>query len=165
MEIDSKLISKLKKIKLVALDIDGTLTDGSIYISGSRDEFKRFDVKDGAGIVMAIKAGIRFAIISGRYSKSTFHRADELGIEVVKIATVDKGETLKEIMDENQLTPDQVVFIGDDILDISAMKVAGIGVAVADSTEDTLAAADYITLKKGGQGAVREFIDLILDHI
>jgi 3-deoxy-D-manno-octulosonate 8-phosphate phosphatase (KDO 8-P phosphatase) len=148
-------------IRLVAMDVDGTLTDGGFYMSGE-DEFKRFDVRDGYGIVSMIEAGIEVAFISGRYSDATGRRARDLGVFRVYNGTSDKISDLKALALEIGAEREEVAFIGDDIPDISCIEWAGLGIAVGDAAREVKDAAGIVTSAPGGAGAVREAADYIL---
>ena len=149
-------------IRLLAIDVDGTLTDGSIYMDGTGNEFKRFHVQDGMGIALLRKSGVRIALISGRFSPATEKRARELQIDIVINGTEDKLETLKSICRELMIHREEVVFAGDDINDMECIKWAGTGVAVANAVPEVKEAADLVCRKEGGQGAVREVAEWIL---
>lgn len=144
------------------MDVDGVLTDGRIIYSSDRIETKSFNVRDGYGLAVARLKGLNIAWVSGRSSEVTTLRAKELGIEHVYQGIHEKDVVIKELSDKLQIDMENVVFIGDDVIDIPAMEAAGIGVAVADAHPDALTAADWVTSCKGGHGAVRELIDLIL---
>ncbi len=149
-------------IKLLALDVDGTLTDGSVYMDGEGHEFKRFDIQDGMGIAMLRRQGIEVAIISGRFSASTDQRAKDLGIPFVFNGVKDKLATLVSLSEKLNLKPEEVAYMGDDVNDIECIMWAGLGVAVANARQETKEAADYVTASSGGQGAVREVADMLL---
>ena len=149
-------------IKLLALDVDGTLTDGSVYMDGEGHEFKRFDIQDGMGIAMLRRQGIEIAIVSGRFSASTDQRAKDLGIPFVFNGVKDKLATLVSLSEKLNLKPEEVAYMGDDVNDIECIKWAGLGVAVANARQETKEAADYVTASSGGQGAVREVADMLL---
>jgi len=149
-------------IKLLALDVDGTLTDGSVYMDGEGHEFKRFDIQDGMGIAMLRRQGIEVAIISGRFSASTDQRAKDLGIPFVFNGVKDKLATLVSLAEKLNLKPEEVAYMGDDVNDIECIMWAGLGVAVANARQETKEAADYVTASSGGQGAVREVADMLL---
>ncbi|MDR3254187.1 MAG: HAD-IIIA family hydrolase [Synergistaceae bacterium] len=148
-------------IRLVAMDVDGTLTDGGFYLDGNGGEFKRFNVKDGLGIVSLKKSSVEVAFISGRFSKATAQRASELGVSRVINGIVDKLAALTAIADELGLDRSEVAFIGDDTQDVPCLKWAGLGIAVADASEDALSAADWISPRRGGEGALRDAAEYI----
>jgi len=151
-----------KNVKLIVMDVDGVLTDGKIILSADGSETKNFDVKDGYGMAMAMYRGIKIAWISGRYSRVTDLRATELGIDHVIQNCRDKHKALTGLCGEMNINPENVMFIGDDTIDLPAMKLATISIAVADAHPAVINTADWVTANKGGNGAVREAIDLVL---
>jgi 3-deoxy-D-manno-octulosonate 8-phosphate phosphatase (KDO 8-P phosphatase) len=157
-----ELLEIAKNIKLLILDVDGVLTDGSIILDNEGNELKAFHVRDGHGIKMLTKAGIQVAIITGRYSKVVERRAHELGITEVYQKCYIKSAAYEHLLEKFGVTDKEVAYIGDDIVDISLLKRAGLAVVVADATVETKAAAMFITENSGGRGAVREVSDLIL---
>lgn len=148
-------------IRLFAMDVDGTLTDGGIYMDGER-EFKRFDVKDGQGIAELLNSGVRIAFISGRSSEPTQQRADNLHISCCINGTRDKLIELRRLCEEWHISQSEVAFAGDDTPDIECIKWAGLGIAVSDAHPLTAAAADFVTKAPGGRGAIRESAEYIL---
>ncbi len=150
------------RIKLVLMDCDGVLTDGRITLTGDGDEEKSFHTRDGHGIVLLHRAGLRSGIISGRRSTLVERRAQELGMTFVRQGTWNKIADFEEVLKEAGMSDDEVVFIGDDVTDIPLMQRCGLAVAVADAVPETVAAAHYITQLPGGFGAVREVCELIL---
>jgi len=156
------LLERARKARLLMMDVDGVLTDGRIIQDGHGHELKAFDVKDGHGIVMAHRAMLRTALISGRESETITRRAEELGIELVFQKIWNKLEVYEKILVDTGLTHDEVVYIGDDLIDIPLLRRVGLAVAVADAVDEVKAAAHLITERPGGQGAVREVIELIL---
>ncbi len=149
-------------IKLFAMDVDGVLTDGSLYVSSDGSEAKRFSIVDGLGLVMLREAGVKIAWISGRASEATDRRAEELKIDFVIQGKKDKAEALAILLNELHLEPEQTVYMGDDNIDTGAIELAAIGVAVPEAQSEPLAAANYITQRTGGNGAVREVCNHIL---
>ena len=149
-------------IELFAMDVDGVLTDGCIYVSSDGSEAKRFSIIDGLGLVKLREAGVKIAWISGRSSDATTKRANELKIEYVVQGRKDKVTALASLLEELNLKAEQAVYMGDDPIDTEAIELAGIGVAVPEAHPEPLAAADYITAKTGGNGAVREICNHIL---
>ena len=146
------------------MDCDGVLTDGRLYFSARGEEMKVFDVRDGQGIVRWHGAGFKSGIISGRGAGEIIgRRASELGIEFVRVSTTNKVAAFEEIVSSLGIEPSNVAFIGDDVGDIDVMKRVGFAVAVGDAVKETKAVASYVTSAKGGRGAVREVIDLLLD--
>jgi 3-deoxy-D-manno-octulosonate 8-phosphate phosphatase (KDO 8-P phosphatase) len=149
-------------IRLVAMDVDGTLTDGGVWLDGGGAEFKRFHVRDGYGIVSMMGAGIEVAFISGRKSPVTEARARELGVKRVFNGTADKLAALVSIAGEMSVSPSEVAFIGDDVQDVPCLEWAGLGIAVGDAAKEAKASADMTTAMRGGDGAVREAADYIM---
>jgi YrbI family 3-deoxy-D-manno-octulosonate 8-phosphate phosphatase len=149
-------------IELILADVDGVLTDGFIILTNEGIEIKRFHIRDGLGIKVWHRAGGKFGLITGRNSHIVNVRAGELGIDIVRQGTVQKLAAVKEILAQLNLEPRQCCFIGDDLPDLAPMKYVGLGVAVADAALDVRQAADYVTTAAGGNGAVREVIEMIL---
>lgn len=150
------------RIALIAIDVDGTLTDGGIEYDSAGVEHKRFHVADGLGIVMAIAVGLKIAIVSGRRSEIVERRMAELGVADIVQASGNKGEKLRRLREAHGLAREQVAFIGDDINDLPAFAEAGLKIAVADAAEIVVKQSDFVTARRGGHGAVREAIDVIL---
>ena len=155
-------IERARKTRLLMLDVDGVLTDGRILQDSHGQELKVFDVKDGHGIVMAHRAKLQTALISGRESETTARRAQELGIALVFQKIWNKLEVYEKILADTKFTPDEVAYVGDDLVDIPLLRRVGFAVAVADAVDEVKATAHLITQRPGGQGAVREVIELIL---
>ncbi len=151
-----------KKIKLLVLDVDGVLTDGTIYIGNEGEVFKGFNAKDGMGISCALRSGIKVAIITGRKSEIIRRRAEELGITTVLEGVRDKEAALRQLVRQNNLSLKQSAYIGDDLNDLAPMLCCGLSFAPADAANAALDVADFVLLNDGGRGAVREAIELIL---
>lgn len=149
-------------IKLVLLDVDGTLTDGGIYRGNNGEELKRFNVKDGYAIVNAQKLGIEFGIITGRKSELVEIRSNELKIKYLYQGISEKTVILKEIMQKTGLKKEEIAYMGDDLNDILIMKQSGLTGAPKDATDEVIRIADFVSEKNGGSGAVREFVEYIL---
>lgn len=149
-------------IKLLAMDVDGTMTDGSINIGPNGEIYKKFNVKDGYGIKLAIEFGITPAIITGRQSSIVENRAKELKISEVHQNVTDKCAVLKELIKKYGLTSENIAYVGDDINDIAAINMAGHSFCPSDAVEEVKKIADTILQTKGGEGAIRECIDIIL---
>jgi len=154
----------LQDIQLLALDVDGVLTDGTVVINGDGSESKSFNVLDGHGIRMWQRAGLKVALLSGRYSQPTKHRADQLEIDYCLEDCFEKLPALKKLLDQLGLSPYQVAYIGDDLPDLPPIKYVGFGVAVANAVDEVKDTADYVTTRRGGDGAVREVIEYILKN-
>ena len=157
-----EILARARKIKLLIMDCDGVLTDGRLYFAESGESLKVFHARDGQGIVDWHKAGFRSGIISGRTSKIVDLRAGQLGIEFVFQGRSDKVAAFKELIASAGVSPDETAYIGDDTPDAVVMPLVGLAVAVADAHDKVKATAHYVTRLKGGRGAVRELIDLIL---
>ncbi len=151
-----------RKIKYIALDVDGTLTDGGIYYDGTGNEWKKFSVKDGAGIKIAQKNGVEIVVISGRECGALTRRMSELGVKYLFQNIQEKESCLKAFMQEKNIQRDELAYIGDDINDLDAMGQAGFKACPADADERVKAQADYISRFSGGYGAVRDVIEYLL---
>ncbi len=153
---------RARRIRLLLLDVDGVLTDGSIIYDGAGKEWKSFDIKDGQGIKLLQGAGIEVGILSGRFAPAVRVRARELAISLVRQKAYPKDKVLGEIMKRKRLKAEEICFMGDDIGDVPAFGRVGFAVAVADSMDVVKRCAHYITGRPGGHGAVREICELIL---
>ena len=150
------------RVRLLLLDCDGVLTDGRITPVEGGEELKSFHTHDGHGLVMLHRAGLRSGIISGRTSRLVELRAADLGVSFVRQGALDKIGVFESLLAEAGVEPEGAAYVGDDVVDIPLMRRCGLGVAVADATPDTRAAAHYVTGAPGGFGAVREVCELIL---
>lgn len=154
-----------KKIKLLFMDVDGTLTDGKIYMGSSGEIFKAFDIKDGYAIHEILPLhGIIPVIITGRTSEIVENRATELGINELYQGKHDKIDTFLQVLRKYNCTPEAVAYIGDDVLDKPCMDLCGIIGCPADAVDEVREAAHFVSSKKGGEGAVREFIEWIINN-
>jgi 3-deoxy-D-manno-octulosonate 8-phosphate phosphatase (KDO 8-P phosphatase) len=153
---------RLKRIKLLILDVDGVMTDGRIIFDSNGVESKFFNVKDGHGIKMLQRGGVEVAIISGRESKVVSNRAEELGIGHVYQKSLDKIAPFNRLRAETGLAEKEIGFIGDDLIDIPVLKRVGFAAAPADAVADVFPFVHYVAANNGGWGAVREVCDLIL---
>ncbi len=149
-------------IKLFALDVDGTLTDGGVYLDGAGNEFKRFDIQDGYGIAALLRAGVKVVFISGRYSPATQMRAEELKISGCINGTRDKLADLMALASKFGIDQSEIAYAGDDIPDIECIKWAGLGIAVSNSVKEVIEAADWKSQHCGGHGAIRECVEHIM---
>jgi len=156
------LDQRCQPIRLLISDIDGVMTDGSIVYDGHGLEISRFHVRDGMGVQLWHLAGCHFALVSSRSSAPVTFRAREIGVDCLRQGARDKAVAVEGIHAELQLTWQQTACIGDDLLDLPAMRRAGLAVAVADAAAEVQQAAHHTTRLAGGQGAVRETIELIL---
>jgi 3-deoxy-D-manno-octulosonate 8-phosphate phosphatase (KDO 8-P phosphatase) len=162
MEEPEEVERRAARVQLLLLDCDGVLTDGRITPVPGGDELKSFHTRDGHGLVMLHRAGVRSGIISGRTSRLVEMRAADLGISLLRQGARDKVEAFEGLMAEAGVVADDAAFVGDDVVDIPVMRRCGLAVAVADATPETRAAAHYVTRLPGGFGAVREVCELIL---
>src|SRR2546423_4047708 len=149
-------------VRLLLLDCDGVLTDGRVTLVEGGDEQKSFHTRDGHGLVLLHRAGLRSGIISGRSSGVVASRAADLGVAYVRQGALDKSKVFEELLAEAGVEPPEVAYVGDDVVDIPLMRRSGLAVAVADAAEDARACAHYVTRLPGGFGAVREVCELIL---
>ena len=156
------LEEKTKKIKLLLLDVDGVLTDGSIIFGESNQEIKIFNVKDGLGIKLVQAGGIEIGIITGRTSEAVKERAEELDIKILYQGKPDKLKVYEQIKNDLGLKDDQVAYVGDDLSDLKLLQTVGFSITMNDACDEVKAEADYVTKTPGGKGAVREVIELIL---
>lgn len=152
----------LAKIKLLLMDVDGVLTDGSIAYTGGNMQTMIFNVKDGLGLRMLQNAGVLAGVVTGRKSEALSRRLRELGIALSFEGVSDKGALLEEILQKTGVTADETAFIGDDLPDMGMMKKVGMPIAVADAVFDVRSCAAIVTTRPGGKGAVREICDAIL---
>ena len=156
------LEQRCQAIELILADVDGVLTDGRVIVNNQGIETKQFHIRDGMGIRLWQKAGYHFGLVTLRSSQVVKMRAAELDVGIVRQGASDKRATFYEIVAELGLTPQQACFIGDDLPDLPVVRIAGLGVAVADACPELREAAHYVTRLPGGRGAVRELIELIL---
>lgn len=154
--------ARLGGVRLVAMDVDGVLTDGGIWYTDRGDELKRFDVRDGQGLVLLREAGVVTAVITRRHSEIVERRARELGIVEVHQDASDKGAVVRGILARHGVRAADACYVGDDVGDLPAMALVGHPIAVADAVATVRRAAVYVTRAPGGRGAIRELSDLIL---
>ena len=157
-----ELVERCRRIELILSDVDGVLTDGGIWYDNQGVELKGFHIRDGLGIKLWQRAGFRFGVLTARTSHIVKLRTGELGIDIVRQGFEDKLPVAQEIARTAGLTPEQVCYLGDDLTDLPVIRFAGLGAAVADAASEVKAAAAYVTKLPGGQGAVRELIETIL---
>ncbi|HUB87448.1 MAG TPA: HAD hydrolase family protein [Verrucomicrobiae bacterium] len=163
MATNPSLTAKLRRIKLFLCDVDGVLTDGSVFIGGER-EIKRFNIRDGLGLILAQRAGLKVGWVSARPSVVTEMRAKELKIDFLVQQGDDLSKTgaIEKVLAREKFIWDEVCFVGDDVVDLGPLAKAGLGVAVADARPQVKVAAHFVTHAVGGRGAVRETIEMIL---
>jgi len=151
-----------RPIELILADVDGVLTDGSIWYSNQGVELKGFHIRDGLGVRLWQQAGFRFGVLTARTSHIVKLRAAELGIDIVRQGFEVKLPAAQEIIREQRLSPEQVCYIGDDLTDLPVIRHVGLGVAVADAALEVRTAANHVTRLPGGRGAAREVVEMIL---
>lgn len=154
----------MKNIKLIVMDVDGTMTDGGVYFDSNGVESKRFDVHDGAGILLAQQVGIEFMILTGRNSVCVEKRASELKIKYVYQGVSDKLGFLERFVEEHDLSFDEVAYIGDDLNDYRLMQAVGVKVCPNNAVKEIKDICDIQLSKNGGSGAVREFVEILLKN-
>ena len=154
-----ELQEQLAKIKLLALDVDGVLTDDGIYFGPDGFEMKKFNISDGFFIVLAMRSGLEIAIVSGRPSAATVTRMKDLGVKHVLMGRKKKSDMLAPLLDELGLTFDEVAFVGNEILDMELAEKVSLPIAVNDACEELKSIVAYVTERKGGCGAVREILE------
>lgn len=153
-----------KAIELLVLDVDGVMTDGRIILSPSGEESKEFHVRDGSGMKVWRRLGKKIAIITGRASPAVELRARDLGVDAIKLGAKEKLPAYRSVLDELGVKPSQAAVMGDDLPDLPLLQSCALPIAVADAVEEAKVAAAYTTRAKGGKGAVREAIELILKN-
>lgn len=157
------ILNRARKVKLLLMDCDGVMTDGRLYYTENGEQMKVFNVRDGQGIVSWHKAGFHSGIISGRNAKKILEaRATELGMHFIKASSQNKAKDFFDILQDANVAPDEVAYIGDDIGDICLLEKVGLPIAVADAVSEVEPFIRYKTKAKGGFGAVREITDLLL---
>lgn len=161
-ETKQNFAERLSVVRLLAMDVDGVLTDGSLTLGGAEGETKRFHVQDGLGIQLVRHGGLRVAWISGRQSAVVERRAEELGIDHLYQKVTNKSVPLAELRNAYALTEAQIAYIGDDVNDLPAFGSVGVRFAPANAVPEIKGAADFVTEREGGQGAVREVCDTLL---
>ncbi len=162
MVVPEYLLDRLKKVKLLLLDVDGVLTDGGLIYHDDGTESKVFDVKDGHGIKLLQRAGIEVGFLTGRHSRAVMNRAVDLGIELVMQGIKNKVKAYNEVLEQRGLTDEEVAFMGDDLVDIPVLRRVGVAIAVPDACRDVFPYVHYTTQRSGGKGACREVCEMIL---
>ena len=156
------LFARARKVKLLALDVDGVLTDGTILMAPDGSVSKRFDIRDGHALIFLPANGVQLAIVSGRKDVVNELRAKELRFSYVKQAVRRKLPAVRDLADELELGLEEVAYMGDDVNDVPVIEAVGLGAAPADGTPEAIAAARFVSSKGGGRGAVRELAELLL---
>jgi 3-deoxy-D-manno-octulosonate 8-phosphate phosphatase (KDO 8-P phosphatase) len=162
LNLSTEQLDKIKRLKLLILDVDGVLTDGRLFFDDNGREYKCFHARDGHGIKLLRQSGVEVAVISGRKSNSVALRMQSLGVDLVYQGHENKRAAFAEILHTLSLQPEQAAHVGDDVLDLPVMTLAGFAVAVADANFAVKQRADWCTELAGGLGAVREVCDLIM---
>ena len=160
--VSSDLHFRIHKLKLIIFDVDAVLTDGRIVLGDYGDEIKHYDVQDGFGMVLLVRAGLRTAIISAKKSRINSRRAKDLKVAKLYQNAFDKHKVFEKMIKQFKVTPEECCYVGDDLIDIPVMSRVGFAVAVQNAQAETKEAAHYVTEKSGGRGAVREVCNLIL---
>ena len=163
MTIPRDVCDRARRVRLIAMDVDGVLTDAGMYYGENGEEFKKFNTRDGMGIALAREAGLTMAILTRENTPIVTRRAAKMKVEEVHIGILDKLTCMREILKRHGLTLEQVAYIGDDVNDYELLCHVGLAVAVRDATRLPKSVAHYVTEAKGGEGAVRELCELILE--
>ena len=158
----SAVEERARRVRLILLDVDGVLTDGTVLMHGDGTESKAFHIRDGAAIVWAMQAGVEVGLLSARASAATTQRAAQLGMRIVAQGVPSKPREFDRILAEQQVAEENVAYMGDDLLDLPVLARAGLAGAPADAAEEVRAASHWVSALGGGRGAVREFIELVL---
>ena len=156
------VLERFQKIKLFVFDVDGVLTDGSLYVFNDGEQARKMNIKDGFALQLAVKKGYGMLVISGAYSEAVQKRLEKLGITDVLMKVTDKRETLLRYLEEKKISAEHVLFMGDDIPDYSVMKMAGLACAPANAAPEIRSIAHFISTSNGGEGCVREVIEKVL---
>jgi 3-deoxy-D-manno-octulosonate 8-phosphate phosphatase (KDO 8-P phosphatase) len=154
--------SKAAGVKLILLDVDGVLTDGTVVVHADGSESKPFAIRDGIALVWAQRVGLKVGILSARNSPTTTHRAAQLGITLIYQGVARKADSYQQILAEQHLTDGDVAYMGDDIVDLAVLERAGLSTAPADAVAEVRARVDWVSSAGGGRGAVREMVEMIL---
>lgn len=157
-----ELLTRARRVKMLACDVDGVLTDGRLFMGRDGEAIKAFYAPDGLGLQLARRQGLQVAFISGRDSELVQRRAGEMGIEDVHLGIRDKLARMKKILQGKELSLEQVAYIGDDLNDLELLGQVGLAITVPEGASELRARAHYITGRRGGRGAVREVVELIL---
>ncbi len=160
--LPKEIVEKAKNIRLLLLDVDGVMTDGKLYFGNNNSELKAFNILDGLGIKMLQNSGVDVGIITGRSSDIVATRAKNLGVEILVQGREDKLTALYEVIEKQEITLEQIAFIGDDFPDLPIIRRVGLGVTVANAHPVVAQHALWQSCKAGGEGAVREVCDMIM---
>ena len=160
--METDLTARARRVKLILFDVDGVLTDGKLLLHADGSESKQYDIKDGTGIVLAQRAGIRVGFLSARMSAATQQRATQLGVTLVHQGIRSKLETYEQIAGELRLDDEQIAYMGDDVLDLGVLARVGLAAAPADAVAQVRSRVHWTSDASGGNGAARQFVELIL---
>jgi 3-deoxy-D-manno-octulosonate 8-phosphate phosphatase (KDO 8-P phosphatase) len=160
-----QFIERLKSIKLLALDVDGVLTDDGIFFGPDGFELKKFNISDGFFMVLAMIQGLELAVVSGRYSPATDTRMKDLGIKHVLQGRKDKCKMIEPLLEQLGITYSEVAFVGNELLDIKLARSVGLPIAVADANDDLKDVVSFVTDEEGGKGAVREILECYFEAV
>ncbi|HET6370591.1 MAG TPA: HAD hydrolase family protein, partial [Nitrospiria bacterium] len=161
----SRLLLRARKIRFLLLDVDGILNDGTIWIDDQGREMKGFSIYDGHGIRLLQEAGLEVGLLSGRASNAVALRAKELGIREVHQGVRNKIKVYEELIARHELSDNEVAYMGDDLIDLPILKRVGLSISVPNAVPSVIKSAEWVTRKKGGEGAVREVTDLLLEAL
>lgn len=153
---------RARAVRMIVFDVDGVLTDGSLFYDNQGQEYKAFNSRDGHGIKMLRASGVETGIITGRTSQIVLHRARNLGIEHIYQGAEDKLEALENLLRETGLSPQQIAYMGDDVVDLPVLNRCGLAITVPDAPAEVKARSHIVTLAAAGRGAVREACELIM---
>lgn len=159
---EEALAARCRALKLLLSDVDGVMTDGTVLLLPDGGEAKSFSIRDGLGIVLAHRAGLRTGVLTGRISPATARRAEELGMSLVRQGVTRKAQALREILTELSLEPQEVAYMGDDVNDLPVLTAVGLSAAPADASVEVRLASSIVTRANGGRGCLREFVETIL---
>jgi 3-deoxy-D-manno-octulosonate 8-phosphate phosphatase (KDO 8-P phosphatase) len=162
MSVPRTIVARARKVRLLVLDVDGVLTDGGMVLSERGDELKSFHTRDGVAVALAKRAGLRTAFVTGEKNVLIQARGDKLGVDAVMLGARRKGEALEELCAQFGLPLEASAYIGDDLLDVPALQRAGLAIAVADAAPEVIESSHIVTRARGGQGVLRECVELIL---
>lgn len=163
--MNEELTKKAAAIRLLILDVDGVLSDGSLYYGRSGEELKMFNARDGTGIKWLLRAGVEVALLTGRRSHQVNARARDLGVKIVIQDAKQKLPGFERILDETKVPAEQTAFMGDDLLDLPVLRRVGLSMAPADAASEVREQAEWVSSRHGGRGAVREACELLLKAI
>jgi len=163
MELEPRIVEKADRVRMLIVDVDGVLTDGRIIYGSGGLELKAFDAQDGLGLKLARRIGLVTAIVTGRTSEAVERRARELEIGEVRQGASNKLGVYEELLGRYAFSDEAVAYVGDDLEDLPVLRRVGFAVAVANAVLEVKREADYVTLREGGRGAVRELVELILE--